>query len=120
VSKSQHRCCGTNANLYRWHGDEHVIILDALAKGSIKNKTHEEIKELIKQMFQNEYNTNNDRETKQAGMLEVDKETAYKVEIELLKRMLAEKESKVAKVNKVQEVCDFCQQDHPNGHCIPK
>jgi hypothetical protein len=53
-------------------------------------------------------------------MLEVDKETAYKVEIELLKRMLAEKESKVAKVNKVQEVCDFCQQDHPNGHCIPK
>jgi hypothetical protein len=52
-----------------------VILLDALAGGSIKNKTHEEIKELIKQMFQNEYNTNNDRETKQAEMLEVDKET---------------------------------------------
>jgi hypothetical protein len=53
-------------------------------------------------------------------MLEVDKETAYKVEIELLKRKLAEKESKEAKVNKVQEVCDFCQEDHPNGHCIPE
>jgi hypothetical protein len=38
----------------------------------------------------------------------------------LLKRKLVEKESNNTKINKVHEVCDFYQKDHPNGHCIPK
>jgi NAD(P)H-hydrate repair Nnr-like enzyme with NAD(P)H-hydrate epimerase domain len=72
---------------------QYKMIIDALAGCSIKNKMHEEVKELIEQMCQNEYNTSNDRGFKKAEMLEIDKETAYKVEIELLKRKLAEKES---------------------------
>ncbi|MCI49893.1 hypothetical protein A2U01_0071137, partial [Trifolium medium] len=35
-------------------------------------------------------------------------------------KKLAEKVSLDAKVKQVQEVCDFCQKDHPNGHCIPE
>ncbi|MCI55901.1 hypothetical protein A2U01_0077152, partial [Trifolium medium] len=54
-----------------------------------------------------------------AGMLQLDKETAYQKEIELLKKKL-KKASLEAKVNKVQEICDFCQENNPNGHCIPE
>ncbi|PNX95265.1 hypothetical protein L195_g018455 [Trifolium pratense] len=50
-----------------------------------------------------------ERSTKPAGMLQLDKETAYHKEIELLNRKLK---------NKIQEVCDFCQKNHPNGYCI--
>ncbi|MCI41405.1 hypothetical protein A2U01_0062638 [Trifolium medium] len=59
--------------------------LDASAGGSINQKTAEEVKELIEQMRQNEYNMNNERSTKPAGMLQLDKKTAYQKEIELLK-----------------------------------
>jgi hypothetical protein len=68
------------------------MILDTSTGCSIENKMHEEeVKELIEQMFQNQYNTSNEREPKQDELLEVDKETAYKVEIELLKRKLPRK-----------------------------
>ncbi|MCI46505.1 hypothetical protein A2U01_0067745, partial [Trifolium medium] len=46
-----------------------------------------------------------------------DKETAYLKEIDVLKMKLAEKVSLDAKVKQVKEVCDFCQEDNPNGHC---
>ncbi|MCI51291.1 hypothetical protein A2U01_0072535, partial [Trifolium medium] len=52
-------------------------------------------------------------------MVQLDKETAYQKEIELLKRKL-EKASLGAEVKKVQEICDFCQENHPNGYCIPE
>ncbi|MCI56472.1 hypothetical protein A2U01_0077723, partial [Trifolium medium] len=39
-------------------------------------------------MCQNEYNMSNERSTKPAGMLQLDKETAYQKEIDLLKRKL--------------------------------
>ncbi|MCI39187.1 hypothetical protein A2U01_0060418, partial [Trifolium medium] len=42
----------------------------------------------------------------------------YQKEIELLKRKL-EKASLEAEVKKIQETRDFCQEDHPNGYCIP-
>ncbi|MCI65598.1 hypothetical protein A2U01_0086856, partial [Trifolium medium] len=61
----------------------------------------------------------NERSTKPAGILQLDKETAYQKEIEMLKKKL-EKASLEAQVKKVQEICDFCQEDHPNGHCIPE
>ncbi|MCI49792.1 hypothetical protein A2U01_0071036, partial [Trifolium medium] len=61
----------------------------------------------------------NERTTKPAGMMQLDKETAYQKEIDLLKRKL-EKASLEAEVNKVQETCDFCQENHPNGYCIPE
>jgi hypothetical protein len=70
---------------------QHKVILDTSTGCSIENKMHEEVKELIEQMFQNQYNTSNEREPKQDELLEVDKETAYKVEIELLKRKLPRK-----------------------------
>ncbi|KAK2455979.1 hypothetical protein QL285_003388 [Trifolium repens] len=37
------------------------------------------------------------------------------------KRQLADKEKAVKKtsVKKVEGVCDFCLEDHPNGHCLP-
>jgi hypothetical protein len=70
---------------------QHKMILDTSTGCSIENKMHEEVKELIEQMFQNQYNTSNEREPKQDELLEVDKETAYKVEIELLKRKLPRK-----------------------------
>ncbi|MCI43402.1 hypothetical protein A2U01_0064639, partial [Trifolium medium] len=44
-------------------------------------------------------------------------ETAYQKEIDLLKRKL-EKASLEAEVKKVQETCDFCQENHPNDYCI--
>ncbi|GAU49700.1 hypothetical protein TSUD_181980 [Trifolium subterraneum] len=47
-------------------------------------------------------------------MIDLDKETSYKVEIELLKRKLSEKASLKANASKVQ-VCDFCQENHPNA-----
>ncbi|MCI91981.1 hypothetical protein A2U01_0113277, partial [Trifolium medium] len=52
-------------------------------------------------------------------MLQLDKETAYQKETDLLKRKL-EKATLEAEVNKVQEVCDFCLENHPNGYCIPE
>ncbi|MCI59105.1 hypothetical protein A2U01_0080360, partial [Trifolium medium] len=62
--------------------------LDASAGGSINSKTTEKVKELIEQTCQNEYNMINERITNPAGMLQLDKETAYQNEIELLKRKL--------------------------------
>jgi hypothetical protein len=97
------------------------MILDASAGGSIKIKTHEETKDLVEQMCQNEYNMSHDRNAKIAGVILVDKEVAYIVEIELLKRQLSEieKESKEARVKLAEGVCDFCLEDHPNGQCLP-
>ena len=62
-----------------------------------------------------------DRNEKTPGILKVDQEIAYKVEIELLKRQLVEKEKAVKEdsVKQVEGVCDFCLEDHPNGHCLP-
>jgi hypothetical protein len=98
---------------------QHHMILDASAGGSIKIKTHEETKDLVEQICQNEYNMSHDRNRKTVGVIKVDKEVAYKVEIELLKRKLAEKEAKKASAKKVEGVCDFCLEDHPNGKCFP-
>ncbi|MCI45132.1 hypothetical protein A2U01_0066371, partial [Trifolium medium] len=93
--------------------------LDASAGGSINAKTAEEVKELIEQMCQNEYNMSNDRTSKPAGMLQLDKETAYQKAIDLLKRKL-EKATLGAEVKKVHEICDFYQENHPNGYHIPE
>ncbi|MCI97596.1 hypothetical protein A2U01_0118897, partial [Trifolium medium] len=46
---------------------QHRMHLDASADGSIKIKTGEEVKELIEQMCQNEYNMNNERSTRTPG-----------------------------------------------------
>ncbi|KAK2450023.1 defensin protein [Trifolium repens] len=77
---------------------QHKMILDTSTGCSIENKMHEEVKELIEQMFQNQYNTSNEREPKQDELLEVDKETAYKVEIELLKRKLPRKSLQIQRL----------------------
>ena len=63
---------------------------------------------------------NHDRAEKTPGVLKVDQEIAYKVEIELLRRQLADKEKAVkeASVKQVEGVCDFCLEDHPNGQCL--
>ncbi|MCI50258.1 hypothetical protein A2U01_0071502, partial [Trifolium medium] len=63
---------------------------------------------------------NNERSTKTAGVLQLDKVTAYLKEIDVLKMKLAEKVALDAKVIQVKEVCDFCQEDHLNGHCTPE
>ncbi|MCI28152.1 hypothetical protein A2U01_0049352, partial [Trifolium medium] len=97
-----------------------MMHLDASAGGSIKLKTDEEVKELIEQMCQNEYNMNNERSTRTPGVLQLDKETAYLKDIDVLKLKLAEKAAMEAKVKAVKEVCDFCQEDHSNGHCTPE
>ncbi|WJX19050.1 hypothetical protein P8452_08784 [Trifolium repens] len=101
---------------------QHRMILDALAGGFIKVKTYAESKDLVEQMCQNEYNMSHDRNEKTPGILKVDQEIAYKVEIELLKRQLAEKEKAVKEdsVKQVEGVCDFGLEDHPNGHCLPE
>ncbi|PNX97143.1 hypothetical protein L195_g020366 [Trifolium pratense] len=70
-------------------------------------------------MCQNEYNMSNDRTSKPAGMLQIDKEAAYQMEIDLLKRKL-EKATQGVEVKKVHEMCDLCQENHPNGYCIPE
>ncbi|MCI45463.1 hypothetical protein A2U01_0066702, partial [Trifolium medium] len=70
-------------------------------------------------MCQNEYNMRNERNTKPVGMLQLDKETANLKEIDLLKKKL-ENALLEAQVNKVQEICDFCQENHSNGHNIPE
>ncbi|KAK2356581.1 hypothetical protein QL285_093910 [Trifolium repens] len=101
---------------------QHHMILDTSAGGSIKVKTYAETKDLVEQMCQNEYNISHDRNEKTPGILKVDQEIAYKVEIELLKRQLAEKEKAVKEdsVKQVEGVCDFSLEDHPNGHCLPQ
>ncbi|KAK2356624.1 hypothetical protein QL285_093953 [Trifolium repens] len=101
---------------------QHHMILDASAGGSIKFKTYAETKDLVEQMCQNEYNMSHDRNEKTPGILKVDQEIAYKVEIGLLKRQLAEKEKAVKEdsVKQVEGVCDFSLEDHPNGHCLPQ
>ncbi|MCI58921.1 hypothetical protein A2U01_0080176, partial [Trifolium medium] len=48
------------------------------------------------------------------GVLQLDKETAYLKEMDVLKLKLAEKATLEVKVKQVKEVCDFCQEDHPN------
>jgi hypothetical protein len=92
---------------------QHRMILDASAGRSIKIKTHEETKDLVGKMCQNEYNMSHDRNEKTAGVIKVDKEVSYKVDIELLKRQLAEKEAKETSAKKVEGVCDFCLEGHP-------
>ncbi|PNY11377.1 hypothetical protein L195_g007981 [Trifolium pratense] len=98
---------------------QHRMHLDASAGGSINAKTSEEVKELIEHMCRNEYNMSNERTSKPAGMLLLDKETAYQKEIDLLKRKL-EKATLGAEVKKVHEICDFCHENHLNGYCIPE
>ena len=51
----------------------------------------------------------------------MDQKIAYKVEIKLLRRQLADKEKAVkeASVKHVEGVCDFYLEDHPNGQCLP-
>jgi hypothetical protein len=97
------------------------MILYVSADGSIKIKTHEETKGMVEQMCQNEYNMSHDGNEKTAEIIKVDKEVAYKVEIQLLKRQLAEKEKETneASVKQVEGVCDFYLEDHPNRHCLP-
>ncbi|MCI92782.1 hypothetical protein A2U01_0114079, partial [Trifolium medium] len=56
---------------------------------------------------------NNERSTRTAGVLQLDKETAYLKEIDVLKMKLAEKVALDATVKQIKEVCDFCQEDHP-------
>ncbi|MCI79897.1 hypothetical protein A2U01_0101168, partial [Trifolium medium] len=53
---------------------QHKMHLDASARESINAKTAEEVKELIEQMCQNKYNMSNERSTKPAGILQLDKE----------------------------------------------
>ncbi|PNY15924.1 hypothetical protein L195_g012632 [Trifolium pratense] len=98
---------------------QHRMHLDASAGGSINAKTAEEVKELIEQMCQNEYNMSNERTSKPAEMLQLDKETAYPNEIDLQKRKL-EKATLAVEVKKVHEICDFCHENHPNGYCVPE
>jgi hypothetical protein len=52
----------------------------------------------------------------------VDNEVAYPIEIELLKRQLVEKEKETHEVSvkRVEGVCDFCLEDHPNGRCLSR
>ncbi|KAK2356675.1 hypothetical protein QL285_094003 [Trifolium repens] len=101
---------------------QHHMILDASAGGSIKVKTYAETMDMVEQMCQNEYNISHDQNEKTPGILKLDQEIAYKVEIELLKRQLAEKEKAVKEdsVKQVEGVCDFSLEDHPNGHCLPE
>ncbi|CAJ2645173.1 unnamed protein product [Trifolium pratense] len=61
----------------------------------------------------------NVRTSKLVGMLQLDKETTYHKEIDLLKRKL-EKATLGAEVKKVHEICDFCHKNHPNGYCVPE
>ncbi|PNY02487.1 hypothetical protein L195_g025797 [Trifolium pratense] len=61
----------------------------------------------------------NVRTSKPVGMLQLDKETTYHKEIDLLKRKL-EKATLGAEVKKVHEICDFCHKNHPNGYCVPE
>ncbi|PNX96914.1 hypothetical protein L195_g020131 [Trifolium pratense] len=61
----------------------------------------------------------NGRTSKPAGMLQLDTETAYQKEIDLLIKKL-EKATLGAEVKKIQETCDFCHEKHPNRHCIPE
>ncbi|MCI55960.1 hypothetical protein A2U01_0077211, partial [Trifolium medium] len=63
---------------------------------------------------------NNERSTRTAGVLQLDKETSYLKEIDVLKMKLAEKIALDAMVKQVKEVCDFYQEDHPNDHCTPE
>ncbi|KAK2356556.1 hypothetical protein QL285_093885 [Trifolium repens] len=63
---------------------QHHMILDASAGGSIKDKTYAKTKDLVEQMCQNEFNMSHDQNEKTPGILKVDQEIAYKVEIELL------------------------------------
>ncbi|CAJ2645191.1 unnamed protein product [Trifolium pratense] len=65
---------------------QHMMHLDASVGGSINAKTAAEVKELIEQMCQSEYNMSNEITSKPAGMLQQDKETAYHKEIDLLKK----------------------------------
>jgi hypothetical protein len=65
------------------------MILDASAGRSIKIKTHEETKDLVGKMCQNEYNMSHDRNEKTAGVI------------------------KVTSAKKVEGVCDFCLEGHP-------
>jgi hypothetical protein len=83
------------------------MILDASAGGPSKSK-----------LTRNECIMSHDRNEKTPGIIKVDKEVAYKVEMELLKRQLAEKETKEVSVKQVEAVCDFCLEDHPNESCL--
>lgn len=102
------------------------MLLDDFVDGSMKNKTAIEIQELIENMSLNEYRSQgNDRNV-------VKKKEALKLQCQdaLLESqmVLSEKIEEIAKKLEARDVsklstngvgCDFCEQAHEKGACLP-
>lgn len=100
------------------------ILLDASARGIIRQMIEPQVKDLIKKMCMNEYRSKNERSVKietvgmHKGMLPLDTRTTLLAQIELLNKKLAESSLGRAKVSQVRALRrDFCEEEHVNGRC---
>lgn len=99
-------------------------LLDASAGGTIRKITEPQVKDLIDNMYINEYCSKSERSVKletsgtPKGMLIVDYHIALLAKIELLNKQLVEGFLNKANVSHVQLLkCDFCGGVHENGRC---
>ena len=103
------------------------MFLDASAGGSMKTKTDHEVRNLIENMTENEHRA--DSEKKKRGVFGVNdntsilaNQTTMNKHLETLTKQvqaitMGQLQAQHAKVQQVQQRCDFCQGDHANGEC---
>jgi len=102
------------------------MILDASAWGAMKNKIAPNIRELIHNMSLNEYKSQSDHRNvvKNKGILHLDAQDALLAGHKLLSNKLEAITMKLevqeaAKLSIDGLSCNFCEQAHESGACLP-
>lgn len=99
-------------------------LLDASARGTIRQMNEPQVKDLIKKMCMNEYRAKSKISVKfemvgtPKGMLTVNTQTALLAQIELLNKQLVEGFLNRGNVSQIQALmCDLCGGEHVNERC---
>lgn len=98
------------------------MLLDAFAGDTTRTMIEPQIKDLIENMFLNEYRSKREKSAKietvgtPKGMLAIDTHTSLLAQIELLNKKLARSSLSKANMSQVQTLqCDFFGKGHENG-----
>ncbi|XP_050877304.1 uncharacterized protein LOC127081059 [Lathyrus oleraceus] len=101
------------------------ILLDVYARGTIRQITEPQVKDIIEKMCMNEYRSKSERSVKletsgtPKGMSTVDTHTALLAQVELLNKQLAKGCLNKANVSQVQSLkCDFYGRGYENVRCL--
>src|SRR3954467_10015239 len=89
--------------------------IDAASGGSLNNKTLEEAEELIEILASNHYARNRDRSRKQAGVYEVDQNTAFAAQMTAIQQQLNLLNKRIDTPMKLCELCNG--RGHTSSEC---